>query len=172
LIPVSLISVLKNFDSKNINISKDEQNLYFQSDDVCLVARRLAKSFPEYDKIVPKTFQFRVKFKVEELRGALRRLAPLLEPENQKICLTFTGESAIISLNNSMGSGEDVIGYEFLEPDPLFDDLNFVVTVNHSFMQDFTEAVSGELVFAANGENDPIVLESGNKKLLMAAMKG
>jgi len=168
LLPVPAVQALKALEGKTLKVSEDEQNLYFQSEDATLVSRKLAKSFPDFAKLLPKELNYKYKFDREELNNALRGLAPLAD---DKILLTFENGVAILSVDSNLGSGTTNLAAEQIVPDPLFEDVKFSGNFTFSHIQDFVESVNGEITFGANGEKGPVLLESGNKKLIMAAQR-
>ena len=103
LLPVAAVNALKALDGKTVQISDDQQNIYFQSDDSIIVARKLAKDFPAFEKLIPTSLKYQWKFKRDELLNALRGIAPLIE---NTFRLTANCDSAILSVNGSSGSGE------------------------------------------------------------------
>jgi DNA polymerase III sliding clamp (beta) subunit (PCNA family) len=168
LLPVAAVNALKALDGKTVQISDDEQNIYFQSDDSIIVARKLAKNFPAFEQLIPKELYFRWKFKRDELLNALRGIAPLIE---NTFSLTAKGDSCILNVNGSSGSGEVQISASQLAPDSTFEDASFTGIYRHDFMIDFVETVGGDVVLGANKEGGPTLLECGNKKLIMIAQR-
>lgn len=168
LLPVATVQALKALEGDALSISEDETNLYFQAKDATLVARKLAKMYPDFSKLLPKELNYKYLFNREELRNALRGLAPLVE---DRINLTMNSDSCILSLDSKLGSGVVNIAAEQITPDPLFDTPQFSGNFTFSHILDFVESVNADVLFGANNEKGPVLLESGKYKLIMGATR-
>lgn len=168
LIPFPVIRTLKTFVGGTVRIGEDATNLYFSIGQATIIARKLAKTFPAYESIVPKTFQSKHEIKASDMIQALRRIHPLLD-EDKRILLTMNSDSCILTLTSAHGSAEDRLEAEQLEPDPVFEPCEVRFSVDSEALTDFYEEVEGETIFCGNGPANPIWIEAGNKKLLCSS---
>lgn len=166
ILPVPAVEALKIFEKcPVISIGQNESNLYFHSDGTTLIARRLVKAFPDYEKLIPAKTTYNFTFDNNELKNALKSLKPLAV-ENQRISLTITDDSAIISLDSEAGSGDVQIpasgGDTFLP---------YSCQLSYEYLADFVESVTGEIKLGSNTENGPFLLEAGKFKLIIAGSR-
>jgi DNA polymerase III sliding clamp (beta) subunit (PCNA family) len=162
--PVQVIQALKNLRGEVISVYQDSTSLYFRCGSVTIIARQLAKDFPNYNSIIPKDFTTIVSLPAAQMKEALRRVYPLVDNETGKCQLKIDSNRVTINVSGISGSAEDSIEAESIESDPLFDEMEFVV--NHAFLQDFFNEVSGNVLLKANDSGAPIYFECGAKKLL------
>lgn len=165
ILPVPAVQALKIFTGKTISISQNEQNQYFQEDGCTLVARRLVKAFPDYEKLIPVNTNLNFSFVKIDLISGLKTIVPLAG-ENQKINLTIDETECILSLDSQQGTGDVTIpasgGDTFLP---------FCASLPLSFLQDFAESVKEDIKLGCNSEKGPFLLESGKFKLIIAGSR-
>lgn len=167
VIPAPAAQSLKIFTGKTISISENEQNHYFQADGTTLIARKLVKVFPDYEKLIPANTKFNFEFVREEMLSGLKSISPLAE-EKVKIVLTCEDDVCIISLTSQIGSGDvtiPVLGSEVFLP-------TFSASLPFHFLMDFVESVRGPAIFLrCNSEKGSFLLESGKFKLIIAGSR-
>ena len=166
ILPVPAVEALKAFSGPAIQIGQNEQNIYFHDGDTALVARRLVKAFPDYEKLIPASTKYNFSFDTNELKNALKSLKPIIA-ENGRICLTLTDDSCMISAASESGDGDVQIaaqgGDAFLE---------FRCELTYEYLADFCESVRGPaILLGANSEKGPFLLESGKFKLIIAGSR-
>ena len=171
LIPTPVLSVLKALSAPTIAISEDSSSIYFQSEDVLVVARRLAKAFPSIEKVVPATFNLKISVKAADMKSALGDVKPVIE-ESQRLCLTVSKDSVMLDTNGESGSGASACPAIQIDPDPFDEGLDYKLTVNHGFLADFFNACDGDVIIGVNNESSPLYLESNGKQLVMLTQKG
>ena len=167
LVPAAVINALKGIQTPAIAISEDQANLYFQFGDVLLVARRLAKQFPNFLEAVPKTLKFKFSVKSLEMRQALGDVKPVLDPDTQRLCLTTSENSVMLSVDGSFGKAETSCPAIQLDSDLFDDSLSYKLVINHSFLADFFNACDGDVIIGVNSETAPLFLESKNRQAVI-----
>jgi DNA polymerase III sliding clamp (beta) subunit (PCNA family) len=169
IMPVQVIQATKALRGDVVTIYQDATNLYFKSGPAIIVARQLAKEFPNCNSIIPKTFSIISKIAAQDMKEALRRIEPIVDKENDRITLTIGSTNVILNAVGNNGSGEDAIPAISIESDPLFDTFKFGIKLHQ--LQEFFNEVSGDVLLNANSEGQPIYLEAGAKRLLCASLK-
>jgi DNA polymerase III sliding clamp (beta) subunit (PCNA family) len=169
IMPVQVIPVIKALRGDTVSVYQDSASLYFQSGGATIIARQLAKTFPSHESIIAKSFSIKSKIPAQEMKEALRRVAPVVDPESDRVLLTVSDTNVIINTVGNLGSAEDEIPATSIESDPLFDTFKFAI--KHHQLLEFFDEVSGDVVLNANSEGQPIYLEAGARKLLCASLK-
>jgi len=72
-----------------IGIQKDDNHLYFEIGARTLVARLLTGQFPNYEQIIPKDNDHKIRFECAELLQIVRRVAVMTDERTRAICLEF-----------------------------------------------------------------------------------
>lgn len=91
------------FYIQNNKIAVQINNLYMQSSS-------LEGKYPDYDKVIPKDFNIRTTFDVNEMIGAVER-ASIFSKDGKYINCKITKEEFIITVNNpDLGKAREVIG--------------------------------------------------------------
>lgn len=174
LIPALAVNALGIFDGETLHIGESESTIHFgvgnSEASTTIVARKQAKEFPNHESAIPGTFSFIAKVKAEELRESLRLLEPVAVDELKRTTLSFNGDLKL-QAGADQGNAENIIPFEQIEPDPVFDEAKFRITLSHTFLSDFVESVEGEIKISGNGPHEPLWLEAGSRKLLIAAIR-
>ena len=171
-LPTATISALKSLPGPSVSISEDQANLYFQSGDVLIIARRLAQPFPNWESIIPKTFNLKISVKGADMKQCLGDVKAVVDLESQRLSLTVGGESCTLSVDGGLGKAETSCPATSIESDLFDESLDYKLIVNHSFLADFFDACDGDVIIGVTGESLPLYLESNNKKLIMLTQKG
>ena len=174
LIPLSAVPVLLALDGDDLNFSETDKQLYFSANGVEIYVAKLAKKYPNCSAVIPKEFAYVYEVSAEEFKSALRTVEPIIDPRDNKGCgvkVHFLDNAVTVKSLGTGDSAEDSVPCSQTLPDPIFESADFSISLNHRFLSDFFGAVSGTVTFSANGSEKPVLLEAGNKKTLIAAMK-
>ena len=175
LVPVPVLAVLKALaplSASGIAISEDQANIYFQCGEALVVARRLAQPFPNWESIIPKTFNLKISVKGADMKQCLGDVKAVIDPETQRLNVTIGSEHCELAVDGGAGSARTYCPVTPAESD-LFDEvLDYKLVLNHSFLADFFDACEGDVLIGVTGESLPLYLESNNKKLIMLTQKG
>lgn len=169
LLPAQVIQTIKGFTGLKF-ISEDNTNLYFQYDDFVIIARRLAKDFPDWARLIPTAHSLKVSVKADEMRNSLKQLAPLVD-ESNKISLTIDNKQVTMAVMGSHGAAETVLPVAPFSDDPFDEPLGLKFLIRMDYFATYFDNVSGEVSIAATTEGAPLFLECGDKKLLIASIK-
>jgi DNA polymerase III sliding clamp (beta) subunit (PCNA family) len=157
LLPAQVIQTIKGFAGLKF-ISEDSTNLYFQYDDFVIIARRLAKEFPDWTKLIPETYAIKVTVKADEMRGSLIRL-------------TINNNEVTMSVMGSHGAAETVLPVAPFSDDPFEEPLGIKFILRMDYLSTYFDNVSGDVTIAAQSEGQPLFFECIEKKLLIASQK-
>ena len=153
-----LESVLKNSAEELVTIRFGSSQVQFQSDTATLVSRVLDGQFPNYEKVIPKTTERKVKFDRNALLGAVRRIDIVSSTASQKMAVKFGGALMTMSAESSE-SGNRV--YEEIEIDMDGTDLN--IAFNAKYLMEVLNTLSSDaLSWELNGHLQPSILREGD----------
>ncbi len=172
LIDLGTLNALKSLLGASTSILEDPGNIYFQSGDVLMVARRLARPFPNWESIIPQTFNLKIAVKGAEMRECLKDVRPVVDPETQRLNLTI-GQNVVIMETNCQGKAESSCPATPIESDIFAEFLDYKLVVNHSFLADFFDQCDGDVLIGVNSETLPLYLESnkGERRLVCLTQK-
>lgn len=153
-----LESVLKNSADELVTIRFGSSQVQFQSDAVTLVSRVLDGQFPNYEKVIPKQTERKVKFDRNELLGAVRRIDIVSSTASQKMAVKFA--DTLMTMNaESSESGNKV--YEEVAIDMDGSDLN--IAFNAKYLMEVLSTLSADqLNWELNGHLQPSILREGD----------
>lgn len=155
---------LFNEEEGNLELHIFNNKVIFKFNSIVMLSRLVNGTYPDTSKLIPNSFEFTMRVKLNDLYNAIDR-ASLLTNESDKntIKLESTGDSIKLSSNiPEIGNVEETVN--------LIDNAvdGFRIAFSSKYMMDALRSFSGdevELLF--NGEVKPIILkEGGNEDLI------
>lgn len=178
LIPVAAIGALQEIPGDSVLLTVSDALVTFSTTDdqetrVIVSARRSAKTFPNFDAILPKTFAQQVKVDAAVMREALARIAPFIPADDKKtIVVSFPGTDIHLRARSG-GEAEDVVPQ--VDPPSTEDDpfgetpaAQYKLYVNHTYMSDVFAAADGVVTMGLNGSNKPLWIDAGKIGTMIA----
>jgi DNA polymerase-3 subunit beta len=108
----------------------DEGRIWVKASQYLLMARRLTGNFPDYDRVVPKSFPARCEVSASDLKASLDRVNPFADARSKAIKLTIAGGQVSVRANNSdTGECEDLVD--------TVAEINLESGFNASYLSDF-----------------------------------
>jgi DNA polymerase-3 subunit beta len=128
----------------------DDGQLGITAGDVMYVMRRINGEYPEFEKIIPKTFSTRIHFMTKDLLKAVKSAAVFARDNANIVRLSFSGTSAILTANTpNIGKNKIEISIEHEGDDA-------EIAYNARFLIDFLNHVPSETVtFEMTGALNP-----------------
>lgn len=175
LIPAVAASAVRLLDGETAFLAETNAAVILGSQGkdaaVVICARKLAQKFPDYEKFIPRSFKFEFRFRAEDAKEALRQVEPVVPADEvQRVGFEF-GDGLRVHSESEGSIAEDAIPFEQLVPDPMFDPAKFSVALGHAYLSDFFSAVAGDVRLCANSATEPVWLEAGDRKLLLAPVR-
>lgn len=163
LIPATAMQELLRIlpdDSDNVNISADSQQVLFKVGDIELVTRLIDATYPDYKKLIPKTFSTTATLARDEL-VSITKVSSLFARESAgSVTLKVDEIDKVVSITsiasqlgeNSSKASAKVEG-------------SGEVTLNSRYLLDALNAIgTKEVVISFNGKLDPFVITSPEAK--------
>ena len=133
---------------------KDKQ-VVFGVGDTVFSSRLLEGTFPDWEKIIPKTSSYKVTVDKEDLLRAVK-LASIFARDNANIVkLIIDKEQVIIKAESSAAGRQETkieVKTEGFDPEPA--EGPFEIAFNYKFFEDFINSVSGEEIVMQFSETD------------------
>ena len=146
VIPRTILSELGRISEDEILLEfreKDKQVIFGVGDTV-FSSRLLEGEYPDYEKIIPKTSNYKVTVEKEDLLRAVK-LASIFARDNANILkLKTKNEELIISAESSAAGNQETKIEARIDPEPVEGKDPFEIVFNYKFLEDFINSVSGE----------------------------
>ncbi len=147
IIPARTINELQRLldDSDElINIAFSENNVIFYHDDFILLSRLIEGQYPNYENVIPKSSNTKVKIKPGNLVTTLER-AKIMPMDDkikiQHVKFDFNEKEALVStFSEIVGEIEEVIEYT----EPISGDENLKISFNTNYFLDIAKIYAGE----------------------------
>jgi DNA polymerase-3 subunit beta len=135
-----LNSLLNGSDVDEVEFAKDDSTLFFRIGDRLLTSRQLTGQFPNYEAVLPRDNNKSVVVKVNEIEGAIQRVAQFADERSGAIRLKLDkDEIRISSSSTETGESEDSIETNY-KADSL------TIGFNSQYLLDFLKAsTTGEV---------------------------
>ena len=103
IIPLKAIKEIeRNFaNSPEVRISRVKNDILFADEHATLTARLVDAEYPNYENLIPESFEGRTVVLKARILDAIRRVSPLANPGNPTICLEIDAQQIRISPNTS-----------------------------------------------------------------------
>src|SRR5918911_1155525 len=156
LIPKKALAAVSNLAAAHegaVGISMDENHIYFEIGARTLISRLLAGQFPNYEMILPKGNDHKVRFECAELLQTVRRVSVMTDERSRAICLEFKPKKLrVFSEGDEQGAAEETL-------DIAYEGAPVVIGLNASYLSEYLSVVgSGALSFEFKSARDVVQL--------------
>lgn len=136
-----------------IELSRDENHLYFEIQNRYLTSRMLAGQFPNYDLVLPKNNDKSIALNVDRVSQAIRRVALMADERSHGVKVDLTsGKLSITSQSADVGEAKEVIPLDYTGD-------NLSIGFNAQYVLDFLGVVgTDEVLFEFKDEQSPALL--------------
>ncbi len=98
----------------SVQSGKDESFAHFMGEDWVLSVRLLEGDYPDYLAVIPRSFNYEVLIKREDLLESLKRLSAIAESSAFPVKLSFTEHLALLEISDpEYGEGRDEIDIDY-----------------------------------------------------------
>ena len=141
-----------------VTIFIDPNQILFKNDELEVISRLIDGTYPDYEQIVPKSFETEITLEKEHLTNAVKLVSTFSGKAND-IKIIYKGEKKsleVYSSNQYLGENK------YLVPAKIKGE-NFDISFNWRYLMDGLKNFdSKELVFGINGGNRAAILKSAN----------
>lgn len=132
---------------EDVSFGEDQNHIYFELDGRLLITRKLSGNFPNYEMVMPKDNDKTAVFDLEEMKGAVRRVALMADERNRSIRLTVReGEIELSAQSSEEGEGNEVVPADYKGEE-------IQLGFNWQYLQDFLNTVSAVQADVADADS-------------------
>lgn len=140
-----------------VSILEPEKQVLFGTNSLVLTGRVLEGEFPDFEKIIPKSFNLRVLLDKDEFTRAVRVAAVLAREASNVIKFSFERDKLVVAAESQQYGQERVVVEAKVEGEPIS------VAFNYKFVLDFLGSVEGkQITFESEGSTSPGVFRDSN----------
>lgn len=170
MIPLPAVAAIQTLDGETVQVGEADSFYFLKSSHATIWANKLNKPTPNYKSFLPHEFKFTAAVDAAEMKRVLYTVEPMVQDvELRAVYVHFLDGRLNIRTVGQGGTAEDELEYV---SDPLADVTEFKIKIDHRYLNDYFSLVSGDVVFNANAPDKPIILESGNRNLMIAPVGG
>lgn len=138
---------------EGLELSRDENHLYFEIQNRYLTSRMLAGQFPNYDLVLPKNNDKTISLNVDKITQAIRRAALMADERSHGIKVDLSsGKLSITSQSADVGEAREVLPLDYTGD-------NLSIGFNAQYVLDFLGVVgTDEVLFEFKDEQSPALL--------------
>ncbi len=97
-----------------VRISIEENQVSFMIDDTVLISRLIEGHFPNYEQVIPRSSEIKLKINTEQLLQATRRVALLTTEKSNAVRYSLKKNRLVITANTEgLGEARDTVGIEY-----------------------------------------------------------
>jgi len=111
-----IINLLPESGETKIIVSENQINFYFS--DILVISRIVEGDFPDYNRVIPKTAQVKLKLKKDEFEEATERISVMCQEKIGQINYYLSKSMLkIYTLNSELGEAEETLPVEYTGDD-------------------------------------------------------
>ncbi len=154
LIPKKALAAVSNLAAAHegaVGISVDDNHIYFEIGARMLISRLLAGQFPNYEMILPKGNDHKVRFECAELLQTVRRVSVMADERSRALCLEFKPKKLrVFSEGDEQGAAEETL-------DIAYEGVPVVIGLNANYLSEYLSVVgSGAISFEFKSARDVV----------------
>jgi DNA polymerase-3 subunit beta len=159
----TLLEVLRviSQEDQEVEVVVEENQIFFQIDNVRIVSRLINGKYPEYKQIIPREFSTKAIINKEEVLRAVKIGSFFTNSKSGEVNLKIDQKSKDISIlaqSEEKGENRTVIKAKIDGPDQ-------EIVFNPRYILDGINAISTpQVAFLANNSSSPVVLRMANEK--------
>ena len=153
----------------DVSLVVGEKQLKIAQEGMCLTTRLIEDEFPNYEEVIPRTFQGRVEIEKEQFQQAIRRALVLTREEGSSVKLSFLpdgspeggkegkkGKMIITTRVPEVGESSEEMSVIYEGPEE-------EVAFSPQYLLDIIQAIEDENIFIGLNEvEEPVVIRPSN----------
>lgn len=155
---VELERLVKQDESDFLGVSVTDSHVLFESKEKILTSRLIEGKYPDYSKILPKTFSRKVWLETKPFLHAVERVAIMASEQTHIINFDIQSNELIITAGAEQGKATECIEIQSQgEPLNISFNANYLMDILKIFADDETH-----ILLQLNSEIQPVVIQSVN----------
>jgi DNA polymerase III subunit beta len=134
-----------------------ENQIFFRFDNINIVSRLVEGEFPDYQQVIPASFDFSVLFRKEELSTAVKRISLMVNENYKRLNIVLKEKTAVFSgTDPELGDANEEIS---IKEHSKKTEGEFEISFNSYFLSDVLKVVDGEdVLFQFNKNTNPALI--------------
>lgn len=169
IIPQKVLSELLKIlnDEGDVEISISEKQVYFKIDNIELISRLIDGKFPDYNQVIPNTFEKKIVLYSNRVLTAVKRVSTMAsEKQTSKVILNFEkGQLDVIANDPEIGDAKEIV-------DIVYEEDNFDIAFSSDFLLDALRSMDTEKIIVSLNSNTSAALikEENNEDFVCLIM--
>ncbi len=151
-------------------IGVSDNQIFFKFDNITIISRLIEGEFPDYQQVIPASFEMEASFNKAEMTTAVKRISLMVNENYKRLSMTMKKNSVIFNATDpELGDGNEEINIKDISK-KLTED--FAIAFNSYFLLDVLRIIdSDDVVFEFNKNTNPAMIrEKDNKDFLSIIM--
>lgn len=115
IVPSKALAVMRKMiegESVLLNVSISEHKILIKTDSSSITSKLIDGTFPDYDRVIPKSNENVLTSTVDDIRSAIDRVSTVSDARSNSVKLAISSNNLVVSAGNSDGSSatEDLEG--------------------------------------------------------------
>lgn len=142
------------------------ENIIVRDGKITLVCAKLAKKYPKFEQILPKSVKNEVSIDRDDMYNALIMVAPVIDEATRECCLEYCNDNMLITVNNGVDTAKTNISVKI--KNPVSESIK--VKFNIQFLLDMLKINSGIVNMVTYNENIGYMFICGSAKQFIMPM--
>ena len=168
IIPIKAVQeIMRNLKEEGmVSFVVGTNQILFDIDGILIATRIIEGAFPNYQQVIPKPCQNRIKISTQELLSSIRRANLLATPDFQAVKFEIFGDKVVVSKSTpDVGESREEIVVEY-------GGAEMIVGFNPHFFIDFLKNIEEQFIhIELSGSDKPAVMRLGDYLYLALPMR-
>ena len=138
------LTKLTQGDEILLSYSKDDNLVIFGIEDVVLSSRVIEGTFPDFEKIIPKSSSFRLTMDKSDLDQATKLSGVFAREAGNVVKLNIKKDTLIVLAESSNSGSQETEVEVKIETDEKISEEGIVIAYNYRFIEDYLKSVEGD----------------------------
>ena len=120
IIPTRFLAQLKNLlsDEGVFSMAVTNDEIFAQVGSRVIYSSLISGNYPNYERVIPKTFEYECKMKREDMEKAINLISVLVETKSKRIFIDMNTDGVMLSSENAdFGDSKQIISCEYNGPE-------------------------------------------------------
>ncbi|WP_287417674.1 DNA polymerase III subunit beta [Oceanithermus sp.] len=154
---LDVLSKLLPGDESSVEVAVQGPQVQFVWEGVRLVLTAMEGQFPDYERVVPKEITHTIEAPRDDLLAALKRLAPLTDPNTARVDVRFEDGAATLTAEGDYGKANDRVELLAVQGKPVLQAYNL-----HYLQEALQHVDTDRATLELSGPVTPAVIRGGS----------
>ena len=146
-------------DEDTIKLYTKNSKIMIKSENITMRSNLMTGQYPQYNQLIPQSFQKDAKVNVSKMISALERISPMVNDKTNTVKLNFTNNSLFLMADTpEAGNSQDEI-------DITYSDEDILIAFNFRYLLDFFKNVDSEnIIICMNTNLSATIMKPDNEE--------